>query len=233
MAIPGLFVEYLVLGSMALFWALPISGIDLFGSELLTLKVAALAPAMYVLGMFVDFLAFAAVTRFPVSNGSYKARVRYVVESKPDIQALLVELGDAGVTESIEPVSPKPPSAEPWSSGYKKILFGGFPELRRGGRNMTGSTARRQIELAALSGDLAKQVDMRSSRDRIARGTVLNLALIAATLVPEEPFLAGVVAFMALIAIAMWVVFESNSYGYELRAFAYLAEQEKKSADGD
>ena len=62
MALPGLFVEYLVIGSLALLWALPCAGVDIFHKELDALTVTALAPAIYVLGMFVDFAAFAAVT---------------------------------------------------------------------------------------------------------------------------------------------------------------------------
>ena len=63
---------------------------------------------------------------------------------------------------------------------------------------------------------------MRSSRDRIARGAVVN-ALIAAALgtlidLYTPPIGAAVWIPLILTLIAMWCVFEGMSYGFELRA---------------
>ncbi len=57
MVLPGLLIEYLVVGSMSPLWFLPLISVD-FNNGIPLGKGAALAPAIYVLGMFVDFVAF-------------------------------------------------------------------------------------------------------------------------------------------------------------------------------
>jgi hypothetical protein len=85
-----------------------------------------------------------------------------------------------------------------------------------------GSSAARQAKLALHAPELAKEVAMRSSRDRIARGAVVN-AIVA--LVLEHAFhlyhpTLSVSIWIPLIVllIVMWGVFEYISFGYELRA---------------
>jgi hypothetical protein len=76
MNIPGLLIEYLVIGSTALLWLLPLAGVSLTSTESASIgKAAALAPALYVLGMLVDFCAFLLVSYVPNKTGSLKALV--------------------------------------------------------------------------------------------------------------------------------------------------------------
>ena len=83
MALPGLLVEYLVVGSMALLWALPLAGID-FSGTIPFGSAAALAPAIYVLGMFVDFIAFMLLTQLPRRKYSLKHAVRIITHNGLD-----------------------------------------------------------------------------------------------------------------------------------------------------
>jgi hypothetical protein len=77
MNIPGLLIEYLVVGSSALLWLFPLLGVPFFAKESLSFeKAAALAPTLYVLGMLVDYLAFVLVTAVPSRHHSLKALVR-------------------------------------------------------------------------------------------------------------------------------------------------------------
>ncbi len=69
-SLPGLLVEYLVIGATALgaLWILHISGVVAFGiwntvAEMTPAQAIFLAPAIYCLGMFVDFLSIL-MTRF-------------------------------------------------------------------------------------------------------------------------------------------------------------------------
>ena len=219
MALPGLFIEYLVIGALALLWGLPLTGIDIGGEALVVVKIAALAPAVYVLGMFLDFAAFALVTWFPFQNGSYKNRVRRNVERKTDIinNDDSRQLPDGSSAKSLL-------ASRQRLRDYLKVFWGGFAELNSKVNEHAGATARRQIRLFMEMPDIARQVEMRSSRDRIARGSVLNLALIGFVHFPSSPILACASLLLAITAIPMWVFFEGNSYGYELRALNELKE---------
>ena len=104
-----------------------------------------------------------------------------------------------------------------------RILWGGFCGLGTDRDEYTGATARRQIGLLAKCPDIARQVEMRSGRDRIARSCVPNFALIGIVqLKVHEPTLAIASFVLAILAIPMWAFFEGNSYGYDLRAMADL-----------
>jgi hypothetical protein len=76
MNIPGLLVEYLVVGSSALVWLFPLLGVPILEKSLSFEKAAALAPALYVLGMLIDFAAFFLVTEVPSKRLCLKALVR-------------------------------------------------------------------------------------------------------------------------------------------------------------
>jgi len=185
MAIPGLLVEYLVIGSMALLWLLPVVGVGLNG-EIPFGKAAALAPAMYVIGMFVDFVAYLLVSRFPARKYSLKALARWYVKKKPDIQNIDNNL---------------------FKEGY-------------------GRSSRGTIWLYLNAPDLIKELQARSSRDRIARGAIVNILLI--WLLPKTTTSVGIESLnsvcdiqwivLVLFSIILWAFFEANSYGFELRA---------------
>lgn len=86
MALPGLLIEYLVVGSMALLWALPLTGVGIT-DQMAFSKAAALAPSIYVLGMFVDFIAFVVLSQLPTRRFSVKSLARcWLASRRPDIQ---------------------------------------------------------------------------------------------------------------------------------------------------
>ena len=78
MPLPGLLIEYLVVGSMALLWVLPLLGIDV-SDQIQLGTVATLAPTIYILGMFVDFIAFALLSLLPIKEYSLKHLIRKAV----------------------------------------------------------------------------------------------------------------------------------------------------------
>lgn len=84
MPLPGLLIEYLVVGSMALLWILPLLGIDVSGQIELG-SAAALAPTIYILGMFVDFIAFALLSQLPTKKYSIKHMIRLAVNRRLDL----------------------------------------------------------------------------------------------------------------------------------------------------
>lgn len=71
----------------------------------------------------------------------------------------------------------------------------------------------RAVRIQLHAPEIAKELAMRSSRDRIARGAVAN-ALLASIFVLPWSIGALVVAFTAIV----WASFERLSYGYELCA---------------
>jgi hypothetical protein len=83
----------------------------------------------------------------------------------------------------------------------------------------------RQAKIAMYAPELAKELAMRSSRDRIARGSLVNAILATVFLLP---LYVGVplVAFAALL----WVSFESVSFGYELCALQVVEDKLHRDA---
>jgi hypothetical protein len=193
MNVPGLLVEYLVVGSTALLWLLPLLGVSLTGEESLSLaKVAALAPAVYVLGMLVDYGAFAALTLFPCRERSLKAQVRRYVWRKI-------------------PVAERPTGVE---------TIGG------------GRSARSGVVLSRDAPALLKEVEMRSSRDRIARSTVLNLIVLSAVCLLKDLGLqhAALASLAALVSLAMWASFEGITFAFETHAFKATQDKQHKQS---
>src|SRR5882672_6349564 len=62
MALPGLLIEYLINGSIALIWILPFIRQELNGFK--DFSSVILIPVAYILGMYVDILAFI-LTSYP------------------------------------------------------------------------------------------------------------------------------------------------------------------------
>jgi hypothetical protein len=86
----------------------------------------------------------------------------------------------------------------------------------------TGSSTERTVAFALHAPELAKEMAMRSSRDRIARGAVVN-AIVAFTLErivsfnpPTLPLSLWIISILGLTLI--WAVFEDLSYRFELWA---------------
>ena len=100
-----------------------------------------------------------------------------------------------------------------------------FTRYRPGTALDTESGTERQARIALYAPDLGKELSMRSSRDRIARGLVVN-SLCAMVFI--EPKWIGAVA--AICSAIMWLSFEGLSYGYELCAAKVVEEKLRLSA---
>jgi len=173
MALPGLLIEYLVSGAIALTWLLQLPALHdkLFGLPSAFLPVAFLL--LYVVGMVVDFLAWN-VTQYP------KRWIRTLV--------------------------------------YRR--YRGSDAIDR------ESGTLRQARIALYAPDLAKELAMRSSRDRIARGCVVNSVLAGCFVLP---WWVGVL--VSTFAIVIWASFERLSYGYELCAEQLVTERLNRQAE--
>jgi len=170
MALPGLLVEYLVSGAIAFAWLFPLLQSALPRIDAALLPVAFLL--LYVLGMAVDYLAWA-LTRVP----------------------------------------------KRWIRAWVSRRYGGD------GTSERQSGTLRQAKIALYAPDLAKELAMRSSRDRIARGSVVNAILATVFLLPWQ-FGVPLVAF----AMLLWAGFERLSYGYELCAEQVVDEKLQRDA---
>ena len=170
MALPGLLIEYLVCGAIALAWLWPLLQASLPKIDPTLLPVALLL--LYVLGMAVDFLAFF-LTLLPKRWIRSRVARRY--------------LGTA--------------------LGNQK------------------SGTLRQAKIALYAPELAKELATRSSRDRIARGSLLNAILATIFFLPWK---FGVL--LVLFSLVLWAGFEQLSYGYELCAEKVLDEKLEREA---
>ncbi len=172
MSIPGLLIEYLVNGAIAL---LVLYHTEV-GPRLLETgtKLPVLALALYVAGMAIDIVAFA-ITR----------------------------------------------QAKHW------IRRSVFSKYRPGQGEDTVSGTERQARIGLFAPELYREMAMRSSRDRISRGLIVN-ALLAAFLV--KPTWIGVVATIS--AVVMWLSFERLSYVFELCADKVVTDKLAASAKG-
>jgi hypothetical protein len=182
MNIPGLLIEYLVVGSTALLWLFPLLDIPFISEQTLSFeKAAALAPALYVLGMLVDFIAFILVTVIPWRKYSLKALVRCSVHRR---------------VRRENPKLALPLIGEGRSSQITILLIQHAPALM-------------------------KEVELRSSRDRIARSAVVNLLALAAVLwcVKFNFWLSSLTLVAAVVSLVMWAVFEYNTSEFELSTY--------------
>lgn len=159
MALPGLLIEYLINGALALVWLYPL--LKKHGlSDAPVAYLAVYALGLYFVGMVVDIVAW-------WTTRSIKLRIRRQVAKK-----------------------------------Y------GFTEQERSGSSHTW-----QVKFALYAPEVAKESAMRSSRDRIARGAIINSIVATLIILPVEIGIACI-----LVSIAMWTGFEKVSYAYELHA---------------
>jgi len=160
MTLPGLLIEYLITGGLALIWLYPLLKRFELTAEINNSYLALYAIGLYFLGMTIDIIAWAATK--PIKQIIRKRdREKY------------------GFTDD----------------------------------NPSGSSHRRQAKFAIYAPEVAKESATRSSRDRIARGAIINS--IMATIFVLPVFI-GIV--FIVISFVMWVAFERISYAYELSA---------------
>ena len=89
------------------------------------------------------------------------------------------------------------------------------------GERVDTNSISREVMLAVYAPDVAKESAMRSSRDRIARGAIINsiIATFVFAILTGHPWLsiaAGVI--FTIICFRMWIGFEKISFEYELNA---------------
>lgn len=161
MALPGLLIEYLIAGGLALPWLLPLLASLGFNVQLAFIPL--MAVLLYAVGMLLDFCAY----------------------------VLLL----------------------PSKRWLRRRIAARMGKLAR---PVSAPTATRQVKILLYAPDLAKEVNMRSSRDRIARSTMLNCLLAAIAWRRVVPWQIG--AVVAVLCLAMWIFFERSSYSFELRA---------------
>lgn len=163
MSIPGLFVEYLINGAVALLWLYPLLK-DYLLTDIPPSYLPLYAIGLYVVGMVIDVIAWLVTMPIKRFIREYTVRVRI----------------------------PKSHSFVPVTSN---------------------SSSMRQIKLALYASDVAKENTMRSSRDRIARGAIINSIMATIFILPLNVGL-----IVVLISLAMWMLFEGQSYSYEIIA---------------
>ncbi len=163
MRLPGPLIEYLINGSIAMIWIFPFIQPKLcYYKEALIILI----PIIYVIGMFIDLLAFG-LTKF------FKQKLRMLVEKR-----------------------------------YMGTTNDYFPGI---GKEM-------KIKILTKYPELAKEIETRSGRDRIARGMIINsiFFLIFSENLPFEFELSLILLIMSII---MWVAFEYASHGFIIRAY--------------
>jgi hypothetical protein len=165
MALPGLLIEYLVNGSIALAWLYPLLATHFENVNVVLLPFVVVA--LYIVGMVIDVVAWA-ITR------PAKHWIRQHVHRK--------------YSESGDP------------------------------KSVSGTL--RQAKITLHAPELGRELAMRSSRDRIARGAIVNAVLAASLVLPWWLGLSLIIA-----SIVMWGMFEKLSYMFELCAEKVVDEQ--------
>jgi hypothetical protein len=191
MQLPGMLIEYLITGSCALIWMWVFSKV--LGKEVPSVsdaRLVLLIPAIYVVGMIIDYLA----------HGLVEFIVKWVERLKKKTKSLRTSTTNRQSETQI---------------GKKRQ-----PKLG------SGSVARAYVFLQ--SSDLTKQYEMRSSRDRVARGAFLNAILLTISLTifcpcsnPYLPLQITLPAGLLLsgLCFAMWCRFERLTSRFQRSAY--------------
>jgi len=168
MNLPGLLIEYLINGSVALLWVGRL--FLMINPEIIafTSNEVLLIPIIYVIGMFVDFIAWVVTKPF-----------KQLIRNKA-----LSSVKEEMKGESFE--------KEDYKSFWKE-----------------------KLEIEKRFPELNKELGSRSSRDRIARGTMINLIPITILYWPLIHFF-GILLFIT--SIFMWIRFEHHNHSFEIRA---------------
>lgn len=202
MALPGLLIEYLVTGAIALLWLFPLITLGLWElpeanlSLLRDIKGSAfglivLAPLAYISGMAIDLFAYLLTSRTPDKSRSLKSHARRYAE------------------------------ADFSSSDLEDNPFSGRGESPQSRKSRASKGL---IWLHIHAPELVKQIEQRSSRDRVARGAMLNallgslVAFFLAFKLQSEPILyIGIISICISICFwKVWAYCEFESYRFEL-----------------
>lgn len=192
MQLPGMLIEYLITGSCALIWMWVISKV--LGKAVPSVsdaRLILLIPAIYVVGMIIDYVAHALVD-FIVNSADELGRKAKLLKTSTS----------SGQSESQE------------------IEEQDKPEL--------GSESVSRAYVFLQSPELTKQYEMRSSRDRVARGAFLNAILLTISLTifcpcsnPYLPLQITLPAGLILsgLCFAMWYRFERLTSRFKRSAY--------------
>ena len=176
MTLPGLFIEYLVSGSLALLWLL-----HLLPDEAATLQpwhAPIVAAFLYVVGMSIDVVAFGVLR-----PAKWRLRRRVAMH------------------------------------------------LKLAHYSTSGSASARLAFLQKSAPAIAAEIGARSSRDRIARCTFVNVVLFS--VLGQSGWHFGYLLALCLASFGMWLFFEASSHSYELRAAQELGYVPKLAAQSD
>lgn len=166
MTLPGLLIEYLITGAIALIWVG--FGLKLDMSLFDYSRLIVVLPVIYVLGMAIDIVAYG-LTYWP------KKWLREKIERKHGVKV------------------------DKHTAMKLKVI------------------------VAREYKDLNTEFSMRSSRDRIARGMIINsigLLIVAR----NEPYL-GYLLSLPVIATLLWLVFEKVSHEFFMGVYDELKER--------
>lgn len=169
MNLPGLLVEYLINGCIALLWVIclfPQYIIDnLYDSEKLLL-----IPVAYVIGMFIDYIAWLLTRPLKklIRNSALNSLKKAFKESNSSIDI-----------------------------------------------NQYAYFWEEKVEIEKNYPDLNKEIRSRSSRDRIARGTIINLIALS---ICYWHLLSWIWIIFIGISFMMWIRFEHYNRCFEIRA---------------
>jgi len=97
------------------------------------------------------------------------------------------------------------------------------------GQSTQRGGTRRKVFIISKSEEIAGELEKRSSRDRIARGTLVNL-LPLLFIWGIQPLIA---VFSLVFVFVAWLWFESQSYRFELQAASILGYRDGKDYDLD
>ncbi|MBE3639670.1 hypothetical protein [Mangrovicoccus algicola] len=223
-ALPGLLIEYLVTGAVALLWLLPwlraLAGLPAeMPAEMRTGTILVCLPLLYGLGMVLDRLAKILTAKVPSPRRSLQWHARL--------------------------------PAERAARDHDPDLLERNPFFRGTAQSETLRVGRFRAQAAALvtihrdMPGLAAELTARSSRDRVARGMALNFLLAALTLLAgawmpgaqmlaqgtDRPLLlAAGYGAACLTLLWVWAQFDRESYRFELALGAVLAGQEDPPA---
>ncbi len=178
MNLPGLLVEYLINGSIALVWLLKIDKLQLVFAEIQDNQIL-IIPIAYVLGMFIDFLAALLVHPFKklIRRSSEKTVGKEIKSKRPTLNI----------------------------NDYKTFWD-------------------EKVAIEKHFPDLNKEIMSRSSRDRIARGTMLNLIPISILYWADLQWVGIILLFISII---MWAKFEQYNRCFEIRSAISIREEKK------
>lgn len=202
MNIPGLLIEYLITGSIAFIWIIPLFSIFEIS---LTTHISSLGsivslvgiPFIYVFGLSLDMISL-----FIINKLKLKEKIREKIREK------------------IKPKFNKKYDIEKYDIQKYKEIF--------------------KINVWLYSSEIGKAYETRSSRDRIARGTVLNF-IIAAFITPISICrthgtilkLESLITFIIFILLStlfylIWKECEAITYEYQLHVLQLMLEEEQR-----